>query len=126
MINANDISYSYNTKGYMFYYKGKPIGGAGIDKNAKGCQSNLKLFKEQAELDKRAILNGYAKRYLDAIADIDKEETKTVWIIERGSLYSSDPWEIEGVFATKEAAKEYIKHSDVPELLHPSEWSIRR
>jgi hypothetical protein len=126
MVNANDISYSYNTKGYMFYYKGKPIGGAGIDKNAKGCQSNLKLFKEQAELDKRAILNGYAKRYLDAIADIDKEETKTVWIIERGNLYSSDPWEIEGVFATEEAAKEYIKHSDVPELLHPSEWSIRR
>lgn len=126
MVNANDISYSYNTKGYMFYYKGKPIGGAGIDKNTKGCQSNLKLFKEQAELDKRAILNGYAKRYLDAIADIDKEETKTVWIIERGNLYSSDPWEIEGVFATEEAAKEYIKHSDVPELLHPSEWSIRR
>ena len=125
-MGTNDISYSYNTKGYMFYYKGKPIGGAGIDKNAKGCQSNLKLFKEQAELDKRAILNGYAKRYLDAIADIDKEETKTVWIIERGSLYSSDPWEIEGVFATEEAAKEYIKHSDVPELLHPSEWSIRR
>lgn len=27
---------------------------------------------------------------------------------------------------TKETAKEYIKHSDVPELLHPSEWSIRR
>lgn len=32
MINANDISYSYNTKGYMFYYKGKPIGGAGMGK----------------------------------------------------------------------------------------------
>lgn len=78
MINANDISYSYNTRGYMLYYKGKPIGGAGIDKNAKGCRSNLKLFKEQAELDKRAILNGYAKRYLDVIADIDKEEKNSM------------------------------------------------
>lgn len=78
MINANDISYSYNTKGYMLYYKGKPIGGAGIDKNVKGCRSNLRLFKEQAEFDKRAIINGYANRYLDVIADIDKEKIKTV------------------------------------------------
>lgn len=54
------------------------------------------------------------------------KDTKTVWIIERGSLYSPDPWEIEGVFATKEAAKKYITCSDFPELLHPSEWSIRR
>lgn len=53
------------------------------------------------------------------------EDTKTVWIVECGSLYSSDPWKIEGVFATEEAAKEYIKHSNVPELLHPSEWSVR-
>ena len=51
--------------------------------------------------------------------------TKTIWIIERGSVYSSDPWEIEGVFATEEKAKEYIKHSEVPELLHPSEWWVR-
>ena len=53
------------------------------------------------------------------------KDTKTVWIIERGSLYSPDPWEIEGVFATKEAAKKYITCSDFPELLHPSEWSVR-
>lgn len=52
-MNANDLSYSYDTKGYMMYYKGKPIGGAGIDKYAKGCKANLKLFKEQAELTKK-------------------------------------------------------------------------
>ena len=53
------------------------------------------------------------------------EDTKTVWIIERGSLYSPDPWEIEGVFATEEAAEKYITYSDFPELLHSSEWSVR-
>lgn len=76
MIEEKDIYYSYNTKGYMLYYKDKPIGGVGIDKHAKGCRSNLKLFREQAEYDKRAILNGYGeKRYLECIAKI-KEETK--------------------------------------------------
>ena len=74
MINEKDISYSYNTKGYMLYYKNKPIGGAGIDKHAKGCRSNLKLFREQAEHDKRAILNGYGqKRYLECIDEIEEE-----------------------------------------------------
>lgn len=57
-INPADVHYEYNTKGYMLYYKNQPIGGAGIDKFAKGCRSNLKLFRDSAELEKRAILNG--------------------------------------------------------------------
>lgn len=74
MINEKDITYSYDTKGYMLYYKDKPIGGAGIDKYAKGCRSNLKFFREQAAHDKRAILNGYGeKRYLECIAKIEEE-----------------------------------------------------
>lgn len=72
-INANDIHYEYNTRGYMLYYKDELIGGATIDKYAKGCRSNLKLFREIAKLDKRRILSGYgAKRYMDRIAAINK------------------------------------------------------
>lgn len=75
MINPNDIHYAYDTHGYMLYYKDKPIGGAGIDKSAKGCSANLKLFREQAEIDKQRILNGIDHRYLVEIERIDKEET---------------------------------------------------
>ena len=73
-IEEKDLWYEYNTRGYMLYYKDRPIGGAGILKSAKGCRSNLKLFKEEAEMDKRAILKGYGgQRYLEAIAEIQKE-----------------------------------------------------
>lgn len=72
-INANDIHYECDTKGYMLYYKDEPIGGAGIDKYTKGCRSNLKLFKEAAAYDKRRILSGYGgKRYMDYIEAINK------------------------------------------------------
>lgn len=53
-----DIHYEYNTRGYMMYYKGEPIGGAGIDKSAKGSRGNLKLFKDAAEATKRSLLAG--------------------------------------------------------------------
>lgn len=76
-INPSDISYAYSTKGYMMYYKGKPIGGAGIDKSAKGNRGNLKLFKQQAELEKQRILNGIISKYmLKEIQKIDEEELK--------------------------------------------------
>ena len=50
---------------------------------------------------------------------------KTVWIVECGSLYSSDPWEIEGVFATEELADKYIAKSNFLNLLHKSEWELK-
>lgn len=74
-ISASDIHYEYNTRGYMMYYKGKPIGGAGIGKEAKGCRANLKLFRDYAESTKRSILNGHIDAYMrDAIEKIDAEE----------------------------------------------------
>lgn len=74
MIRAEDIHYEYDTRGYMMYYKNKPIGGAGIDKYAKGCRSNLKLFRDCAEETKRKILAGYIDNYMrDRIREIDKE-----------------------------------------------------
>ncbi|MEE1302265.1 MAG: hypothetical protein UHD64_05715 [Bacteroidales bacterium] len=75
-INPSDIHYSYDTRGYMMYYKGKPIGGAGLGKGVSGCRANLKLFKEQAEIEKRRILKGFISEYmLKEIRKIDEEES---------------------------------------------------
>ena len=76
-IRPEDIHYSYNTRGYMMYYKEKPIGGAGISKEAKGCRSNLKLFQNCADIDKRGILAGRETRYINEIRRIEREAGKT-------------------------------------------------
>ena len=77
IINPSDIHYSYDTRGYMMYYKGKPIGGAGLGKGVSGCRANLKLFKEQAEIEKRRIVNGIISEYmLKEIKKIDEEESQ--------------------------------------------------
>lgn len=58
-MNKSELTYSYGTKGYTIFYKGKPIYGVGIDKSAKGCKTNLRLFKQQAEMEINKILNNY-------------------------------------------------------------------
>lgn len=74
-INPKDIHYSYDSRGYMMYYKDKPIGGAGISKTAKGCRANVKMFKEQAEYEKNRIIRGVISSYmLENIRKIDEEE----------------------------------------------------
>lgn len=76
-INPTDIHYSYDSRGYMMYYKGKPIGGAGISKTAKGCRANVKFFKEQAEIEKSRVLKGFISSYmLENIKKIDEEEKR--------------------------------------------------
>ena len=73
-ISESDIHYEYNTRGYMMYYKGKPIGGAGISKEAKGCRSDLKLFRDIVESTKRKILAGHIDAHMrDVIRKIDEE-----------------------------------------------------
>lgn len=72
---AEDISYYYNAKGYMMTYKGRPIGGAGIDRTARGCRSNLKLFKQAAETTKSELARGGGSEYMKAcIMEIDRAE----------------------------------------------------
>lgn len=71
-IDPKDLHYEYDTRGYMLFYKGKPIGGAGISKEAKGCRANLKLFQGCAEVDKRNILLGTETRYLTEIEKINR------------------------------------------------------
>jgi len=74
--DPNELHYEYNTKGYMLFYKGKAIGGAGIDRHAKGCRSNLTLFRDMAEQDKNAILAGRGQnRYLYEMSKIDEQKT---------------------------------------------------
>lgn len=72
---AEDISYSYDTRGYMMYYKGRPIGGGGIAKDAKGCRSNLSLFRHYGEVTKKELVAGRGNAYMCAcIMAIDYEE----------------------------------------------------
>ena len=77
-MKPEDLLYQCNVKGYMLYYKGKPIGGAGIVESCyekkKYPRSNVKLFRECAERDKAKILAGIgSKMYLDNIKKIDGE-----------------------------------------------------
>ena len=79
MINPDDIHYEYDSRGYMMFYKGNPIGGAGIGKEAKGCRSNVELFHECAKRTKERICAGYIDRYmLEVIERIDSENEREV------------------------------------------------
>ena len=72
---AEDITYTYNTRGYMMYYKDRPIGGGGIAKDAKGCRSNIRLFRHYGETTKRELVAGGGSKYMkDLILAIDKAE----------------------------------------------------
>ena len=72
---AEDISYSYDTRGYMMYYKGQPIGGGGIANDAKGCRSNLSLFRHYGEVTKKELVRGGGSQYMkDCILKIDQAE----------------------------------------------------
>lgn len=78
-IKESDIHYEYNSFGYMMFYKGKPIGGAGVSKSCyskkRASRSNTKLFRDYAEATKRQILNGHIDKYmLDEIKKIESGE----------------------------------------------------
>ena len=63
-IDPKDLHYEYDSRGYMLYYKDKPIGGAGISKNARGHRSNTKLFRDSAEATLQGVLHGRIDRYM--------------------------------------------------------------
>ena len=74
-IKDEELRYEYNTRGYMLYYRDKPIGGAGVSKTSRGCKGNLKLNKDTGELVKRNILNGRIDKFmLDVILKIQAEQ----------------------------------------------------
>jgi hypothetical protein len=79
---AEDLTYQANADGYMLYYKGKPIGGAGVnlprENPLRGNQGreNLKMFGQNARDAIAALKSGRGeKRFLDAMAQIDAGKT---------------------------------------------------
>ena len=52
------------------------------------------------------------------IIDIPESGPRTLYVIEYGSLYSSDPWEIIGYCHTTEEAQAFINKQFCPSLYH--------
>lgn len=82
-LSREDLTYKADGSGYMIFYKGKAIGGAGILKSAKLtphiASLNAKMFGEDAERDICQILsdNEYlATRYTEKIKEIESEAKK--------------------------------------------------
>jgi len=73
MIQKSDITYTYDSFGYMLHYKGVNIGGAGTLGREKRVTSNLKFYKDQAEVEKRNILQGRLGRFRKIIKEIDEK-----------------------------------------------------
>jgi len=75
-----DFSYSYNSRGYMIFYKTKPIGGAGILPDARGprgrqVQKQLDEYRHEADITIRDIMNGrMSERQRKLIEAIDRGE----------------------------------------------------
>lgn len=70
-LDRSDVSFLYDHSGYMLYYKGYPIGGAGTERPARRTQGNLNFQKEQAELSIRELVEG-TSGWADRIAEIDR------------------------------------------------------
>lgn len=74
LMNKSELTYSYGTRGYTVFYKGKPIYGVGIHSSANGCKANLRLFKQQAEMEINKILNNCINPFMQQlILKIDME-----------------------------------------------------
>lgn len=74
----SDLTYTANANGYMLYYKGKPIGGAGVvlprDRPLRGNQArnNMCNFAEDARMEIHALDAGRGQqRFRDAMLRID-------------------------------------------------------
>lgn len=60
-MNRIDFTYTYDSQGYMLYYKGVPIGGAGTlhePKHWRHKRANCTDNQEYAKMDIANILNG--------------------------------------------------------------------
>ena len=82
---------------------------------------------------------GYKEYYSEKERDgIDKctnykeqEERLTVYVIEYGSSYDNDPWEIEAIFAHRKGAMDYIdtrvqRDGIARSLLHITKWEVQK
>jgi hypothetical protein len=73
-MDRKDFTYEANANGYMLFYKGKPIGGAGVKLprenplHWKHARRNVQEFTGNAGSEIELILEGRGqKRFIDAI-----------------------------------------------------------
>jgi hypothetical protein len=76
------LTFSADHRGYMLYYRGKPIGGAGTIAQRKPGQKrgpDARMFNEQARGAMLRVSSGQAEaRFYEAIAKIDGELAR-IW-----------------------------------------------
>jgi hypothetical protein len=78
-MNRDDFKVIADSRGYMIHYKGKPIGGAGISKDAKGptgrqATAQAMDYLKYGDSDIQAILAGTGQqRFYDEIKRIDAD-----------------------------------------------------
>lgn len=115
MINPNAITYICSSREYKMYYKGIYIGGAGTIAEKKPRHSNVKLYKELAEVEKQRLLNGLGtKLMLDAIREIDSKPM--VYVVEQSIGCSIGSKTFVGIYSTfekEEEAKEEHRKKDI-------------
>lgn len=81
-IERKNLSYTYNADGYTLTYKGRPIGGAGVQLprekklHWRHARANREQFQGDAEREIRLLLAGKGQsRFIEAIARIDAEQS---------------------------------------------------
>lgn len=55
-MDRKDFSFKYDHSGYLVYHKDQCLGGAGTLRRGRRLPSNLKFYKQQAELRITEIL----------------------------------------------------------------------
>ena len=71
--------------------------------------------------DNRGNLTKFTRDEFDQffkVIECSKPESQTLYVIEYGSHYDSDPWENVGYANTKEEAQEFINKQFCPSLYH--------
>lgn len=104
-------------------YSNDGLGGEIVDFKIQTSSYGTLTLEEMRELIK-AYKNAIA--IIEVLKDKFIKKKKTVWIVEYGSLYDDEPWEIEGVFANEELADKYIKNQELSaNLYHKTEQELR-
>lgn len=80
-MDVEKFSYEVDPDGYMLFYKGKPIGGAGVQLprvrplHWRPAQANVRDFRRNARQEIEAIKQGKGEtRFIENITRIDLEE----------------------------------------------------
>jgi hypothetical protein len=87
-MDVKELSYTSNSFGYTLHYRGKPIGGAGVNQAASHAadgkpvrwqvtRKNMNLHSQSAQRELDHIIDGSGQqRFLDAIKKIDETPSR--------------------------------------------------